>query len=65
MLKGEGLFMDRQRLSLIENGRNIEGKNPYLLSETQIDLFQKIFKISRTKLLFGEGEERMRLIKLI
>lgn len=65
MLKGEGLFMDRQRLSLIENGRNIEGKNPYLLSETQIDLFQKIFKTSRTKLLFGEYEERMRLIKLI
>lgn len=65
MLKGEGLFMDRQRLSLIENGRNIEGKNPYLLSETQIDLFQKIYKISRTKLLFGEYEERMRLIKLI
>ncbi|MGX6962014.1 hypothetical protein [Vagococcus xieshaowenii] len=56
---------DRQRISAIENGKTDPRKNPYLMSSLQLDIFSNMLNIDKTTFIFGDKQDREKLIKLI
>lgn len=56
--------LDRQRLSSIENGRCSSKKNPYLLSDEQLDIFLDILKLDKSTFIFGDSHTQENFIKL-
>lgn len=58
------ISIDKSRLSAIENGKVHKKKNPYLLTDSQIEGFSEIFNCEKKELIFGNYNDREESVKI-
>src|SRR5699024_3317830 len=58
------ISIDEFRISTIENGRIHKKKNPYLLTDQQIETFTRMIGCDKKEFIFGDYKEREENVKL-
>lgn len=56
--------IDKFRISAIENGKSHKGKNPYLLTDQQIETFSSMMGYDRKEFIFGDYNTRKVNVKI-